>query len=435
MKARDQTGARARTGVPLYLRIVAGAALGVAAGMRFGAGAAPLGEAGLLVIRLLKTFATPLIVLAVLDAFLTTRIAARQGATLAGLSVLNGAVAVLIGLGVAHVIRGGEAWAGRIEEIRAALAAVATAPATRPPAEATLGVLANLGKFVPVNVVDPLREGGVIPAILLAIVTGAALRSVLDRGDRATVAAVRTIGSVIAGGYRVVATILGWIVELVPFAVFGVVAAVVGATGPGVFAMLWGFLATVLLGLLLQAAGWYSMLLLVVGRRSPLAFFRGARDAVVTALSCASSLSTLPVTLRCLDENLKVSRASARLAACVGTNLNHDGIILYEAAAAVFMLQAFGLPSGAGVQLAVAAAAVMAGVGIAGVPEAGLITLPLVLGAAGLPEAAAATVIPLILPVDWIVGRCRAAVNVLSDMTVAVLLDRLAAPGSGSPTM
>jgi len=432
---RRRAGPGPRAGIPLYLRIVAGAALGVAAGMLFGAATAPLGEAGLLVIRLLKTFATPLIVLAVLDAFLTTRIAARQGATLVGLSVLNAAVAVLIGLGVAHVIRGGEAWAGRIEEIRAALGAVNPGAAPHPPVEATLGLLANVGKFIPLNVIDPFREGGVIPAILLAIVTGAALRSVLDRGDRATVAALRTVAAVIAAGYRVVATLLGWIVELVPFAVFGVVAAVVGATGPGVFSILWGFLATVLLGLLLQAAGWYSLLLLVVGRRSPLAFFRGARDAVVTALSCASSLATLPVTLRCLDEKLNVSRASARLAACVGTNLNHDGIILYEAAAAVFMLQAFGLPSGAGIQLTVAAAAVMAGVGIAGVPEAGLITLPLVLGAAGLPEAAAATVIPLILPVDWIVGRCRAAVNVLSDMTVAVLLDRLAAPRSGSTTM
>jgi DAACS family dicarboxylate/amino acid:cation (Na+ or H+) symporter len=66
----------------------------------------------------------------------------------------------------------------------------------------------------------------------------------------------------------------------------------------------------------------------------------------------------------------------------------------------------------------------MAGVGIAGVPEAGLITLPLVLGAAGLPAEVVATVIPLILPVDWILGRCRACVNVLSDMTVATLLDR-----------
>jgi Na+/H+-dicarboxylate symporter len=121
---------------------------------------------------------------------------------------------------------------------------------------------------------------------------------------------------------------------------------------------------------------------------------------------------------------LKVSPDSARLAACVGTNLNHDGIILYEAAAAIFIAQAFGFHLSMGQMIAVGLASVMAGVGIAGVPEAGLITLPLVLGAAGLPAEVVATVIPLILPVDWILGRCRACVNVISDMTVAVLLDK-----------
>jgi DAACS family dicarboxylate/amino acid:cation (Na+ or H+) symporter len=104
--------------------------------------------------------------------------------------------------------------------------------------------------------------------------------------------------------------------------------------------------------------------------------------------------------------------------------LNHDGIILYEAAAVIFIAQAFGYHLSAGQQLTVALASVMAGIGIAGVPEAGLITLPLVLTAAGLPDAIVLTVIPLILPVDWILGRLRAMTNVISDMTVATLLDR-----------
>ena len=146
-------------------------------------------------------------------------------------------------------------------------------------------------------------------------------------------------------------------------------------------------------------------------------------DAIVTALSSGSSLATLPVTLRCLNDNLRVSPDCARLAACVATNLNHDGIILYEASAAIFVTQALGLGVGLGQQVSIAAAAVMAGIGIAGVPDAGLITLPLVLGAARLPEHVVATVIPLLLPVDWIIGRCRAATNVISDMTVAVLLE------------
>ena len=160
--------------------------------------------------------------------------------------------------------------------------------------------------------------------------------------------------------------------------------------------------------------------------RSPLAFFAAAKAPILTALSCGSSLATLPITLRTLHEDLRVSASSARLAACVGTNLNHDGIILYEASAAIFLAQAFGLDLGFLQQITIAFASALAGIGIAGIPEAGLITLPLVLGAVGLPTDLVAQIVPLVLPVDWIIGRCRAATNVISDMVVATLLDKLA---------
>jgi DAACS family dicarboxylate/amino acid:cation (Na+ or H+) symporter len=114
---------------------------------------------------------------------------------------------------------------------------------------------------------------------------------------------------------------------------------------------------------------------------------------------------------------------SARLAVCAGTNLNNDGVTLYEAMTALFLAQAIGLDLDAGQQIVIVFAALMAGIGIAGVPEAGLIVLPLVLGAAGLPETVVAAAIPLIAPVDWILARLRSAVNVLSDMLVALLLD------------
>ena len=90
---------------------------------------------------------------------------------------------------------------------------------------------------------------------------------------------------------------------------------------------------------------------------------------------------------------------------------------------ALFLAQAIGLDLDASLQIVIVLAALMAGVGIAGVPEAGLIVLPLVLGAAGLPESVVAAAIPLIAPLDWILARLRSAVNVLSDMLVALLLD------------
>jgi Na+/H+-dicarboxylate symporter len=118
-----------------------------------------------------------------------------------------------------------------------------------------------------------------------------------------------------------------------------------------------------------------------------------------------------------------VSAQSARLSACVGTQLNNDGITLYEAMAAIFLAQAIGMDLPVSKQMIIVISSIMAGAGIAGIPEAGLIVLPLVLGAAGFPDAIIAAALPLIIPVDWILARARSGVNVMADMLVAILLD------------
>jgi Na+/H+-dicarboxylate symporter len=162
----------------------------------------------------------------------------------------------------------------------------------------------------------------------------------------------------------------------------------------------------------------------LAGRKPPRVYLGGGADAILMGLSTNSSLATVPVTLRCLTEKMGISQESARLSACVGTNLNNDGITLYDAMAALFIAQACGFDLSLGQQAMVVLASLMAGVGIAGIPEAGLIVLPLVLGSVGLPEAVVVAAIPLVLPVDWIIGRARSVVNVMSDMLVAILLDR-----------
>lgn len=462
-----------RRSLPLYVRILIGALLGIGVGMALGASAAPLGKVGLLVIQLLKALATPLIFLAIVDAFLRTRIPARKGATLLALSAINALVAIAIGLTVANVLHTGTRWQGHLDEYARQLApssvsvaspAAVSSSVSVPPASAssatpaaaesaskgaavgaalggaakkpadaatspTLSPLENLGHYVPESFLKPFVENSLISVVLLAVLLGAALRRAADRADTQKDAGLLTGVAALHGAIRALLAafglMLGWIIQVVPFAVFGIVAQVVGQTGPKVLGILGVFLLTVIFGLCLHAFVYYSLLLRVVGRMSPRRFYAGALDAIVTALSSGSSLVTLPVTLRCLDEKLHVSPDSARLAACVGTNLNHDGIILYEAVTALFVAQAVGFHLTPMQQITIALASVLAGIGIAGIPEAGLITLPLVLGAAGLPAPLVATIIPLILPVDWIIGRFRATTNVLSDMTVAVLLDRL----------
>jgi Na+/H+-dicarboxylate symporter len=246
--------------------------------------------------------------------------------------------------------------------------------------------------------------------------------------------AIETLVQAVEGIYRILVQILGWIIHAVPFAVFGVLAYVVGRAGIGVFSVLWVFLAALMLGLTLHAFVYYPVVAWLIGKKSPKTYVGQGADAIMTAVSCNSSLATVPVTLRCL-ERMKVSPESARLAACVGTNLNNDGITLYEAMAALFLAQALGFDLPMENQLLIVLASIMAGVGVAGIPEAGIIILPLVLSAAGLPNQVIAAAIPLIMTVDWILARVRSGVNVMSDMLVAILLDRgrdraaLAEPG------
>ena len=125
------------------------------------------------------------------------------------------------------------------------------------------------------------------------------------------------------------------------------------------------------------------------------------------------------MTLRALDR-LGVGRASSTLGACVGTNFNNDGILLYEGMAVLFVAQASGIDLSLGQQVIAAGVSMVAAMGVAGVPEAGFVSLAIVLGTVGLPV----DWLPLLLTVDWIVARGRSVANVLSDMMLSILVDR-----------
>jgi Na+/H+-dicarboxylate symporter len=258
--------------------------------------------------------------------------------------------------------------------------------------------------------------------VLLALLIGAAMRRLKDAPDGAA-EDIASVERVVHGFYRVLTLVLLWVVHLVPWAVFGILAKVVGAAGLGVYAALGPLLAVVLGGFALHALVYYPLMAWLVGGRTPREYLGKGADAIFTGLSTNSSLATVPVTLRCLTEKMGVSTESSRLAALVGTNLNNDGITLYEAMAVLFIAQALGMDLSMTQQFTVVLASLMAGIGIAGIPEAGLVMLPLVLSAAGLPAPVVLVAMSFVLPVDWIIARCRSGVNVMSDMLVAIMLD------------
>ncbi|ULA62502.1 MAG: Dicarboxylate/amino acid:cation symporter [Nitrospira sp.] len=414
---------------PLYTQVLIAVMCGVVLGVIFGQESylgglrnEQLGKLGLFVVTLLKTLAIPLIFFAILDALIRTSIPLRQGGKLLIICLVNVIVAMAIGLAIMNLWQPGLAWRGHVDEL------LHLVPGTAPSAAAMASVQAGadspieyLLSYIPRTLADPFFSNNIIGVVLLALIIGATLR-LLQSKSRQVGGVLSAVAGAVERIYGWLVQILEWIILVVPLAVFGVVAAVVGKSGVGVFSVLWIFLAAMLAGLAIHALIYYPLVAWLVGKKNPRVYLGQGADAIMTAVSCNSSLATVPVTLRCL-ERMQVSAQSARLAACVGTNLNNDGITLYEAMAALFLAQALGFDLPMAKQILIVLASIIAGAGVAGIPEAGLIVLPLVLAAAGLPDQVIIAAIPLIMTVDWIIARARSGVNVLSDMLVAILLD------------
>ena len=411
---------RSWTPLPLYTQVLIAVACGGLLGVTFGQEPylgglrnEHLGWLGMFVVKLLKTLAIPLIFFAILDAFIHTSLPLRQGTKLLLICLVNVSVAMTIGLVIMNSWKPGLAWYGHVDEL---LNLMPGAPSVAPLASSQTGALSPLeylASYIPVN--------NVIAVVIVALFIGAVLRRLRGDGDHEG-GVVNALARTIERLYHLLMQMLGWIIMVVPLAVFGVVAQIVGKAGVGVFSVLWIFLAAILLGLAVHSLIYYPLVAWLVGKKSPKIYLGQGADAIMTAVCCNSSLATVPVTLRCL-ERMHVSPQSSRLAACVGTNLNNDGITLYEAMAALFLAQALGFNLPIENQLLIVVASIIAGAGVAGIPEAGLIVLPLVLSAAGLPDHVIVAAIPLVMTVDWIIARARSGVNVMSDMLVAILLD------------
>lgn len=386
--------------VPLYARILIALAIGVALGLVLGESAAPMQWVSKIILRFLGALAPALILVAVMDSILNAKMQGSGAAKLAFLLVLNTTVAIFIGLAVANVLQPGK-HGGVDTEVESK---------EKPPEVAHLGeqLLGN----IPRSVLEPLVNNNVIGVVFLAVAFGVAFRKLSGTHDLAI------INQFISLSFKAVVVILHWVIDLVPLAVLCTVAATVGEKGFKPLLQLGWFIAAVLIALGLQA-GWYLLRIRFGCWARPLDVVRGVRDALVMAFSTASSTATMPVTYAGLRDKVGLREDSASMGALVGANFNNDGTALYEAVAALFVAQMTGVDLTIGQQLVVVVMSVVASVGAAGIPEAGLVTMTLVFKAVGLPL----DYIFLLLPVDWFLDRCRTAINVLGDVNVACMME------------
>uniref|UniRef100_A0A668T053 Amino acid transporter n=1 Tax=Oreochromis aureus TaxID=47969 RepID=A0A668T053_OREAU len=171
------------------------------------------------------------------------------------------------------------------------------------------------------------------------------------------------------------------------------------------------YMVTVIIGLIIHGAIFLPSIYFVITRKNPFTFFLGIFQAWITALGTASSAGTLPVTFRCLEENLGIDKRVTRFVLPVGATINMDGTALYEAVAAIFIAQMNGVNLDPGQIITVSLTATLASVGAASIPSAGLVTMLLILTAVGLPTQD----ISLLVAVDWLLDRFRTSVNVVGD--------------------
>jgi len=395
--------------------IIAAMIAGVVFGSILGPRAKQLGLIGTTVIGMIKALAGPLILFAILDAFLMSPMSWKQGRRMLAIALVNATIAIAIGLFLANSLRPGEGWKSP-ETVSIPKKSESTTARTIDPVR-------DLLHFVPQNFVQPFLDNQVISIVILAVVTGAALRKVRHQQHDQGRDQFRGIENAVGTGFEVVQQIMSWIVKLVPIAVFSVVAKAVGEGGIARLAVLGPYLTVIIVGLAIQILIVYQSWVYFVSRYTIKQFWAAAQHPLSVALGTSSSLATMRDTLIALERKLGVSPACARLATCVGTNLNNDGILLYEAMAVLFVAQYEGITLSLGQQGIAALSCVIAGIGIGGVPDAGLISLTIVLATVGLPQE----IVPLLLSVDWVLSRCRAMTNVVSDMTLAVVIDALEA--------
>lgn len=181
------------------------------------------------------------------------------------------------------------------------------------------------------------------------------------------------------------------------------------------------YTVTVLIGLLVHGFVVLPLIYVIVMRRHPFGFLLDMLQAITTAFGTASSSATLPVTISALEDKVKVDPRVVRFCIPIGATINMDGTALYEAVAAIFIAQVRKVPLDIGKVIAISITATAASIGAAGIPQAGLVTMVMVLNAVGLP----ADDITLIIVVDWFLDRFRTAINVLGDAVGASVVEKL----------
>ncbi|WMJ07706.1 dicarboxylate/amino acid:cation symporter [Nitrosomonas sp. sh817] len=260
------------------------------------------------------------------------------------------------------------------------------------------------------NPIAALAQGNVLAVVIFALLLGIAL---VIGGER-----YRNILVLMQEFLELILMLVGWIMRLAPLGIMALVLQLVASQDAGLLSTLIKFVGIVIGTTLLHGLVVLPLILFLMAGMTPLRFWRGAREALITAFATSSSAATLPVTLRCAEQHLHVKRDVAGFVIPVGATMNMDGTALYEAVAALFIANLVGIELSLTQQLIVFMTAMLAAIGAPGIPSAGMVTMVVVLQSVGLPVEA----IAILLPVDRLLDTFRTTVNVEGDLVGSLVV-------------
>ncbi|MDF1764810.1 MAG: dicarboxylate/amino acid:cation symporter [Gammaproteobacteria bacterium] len=385
----------------LWKRILLALVLGVIVGMVWGPGASSISWLGDLFVRLIRMVVVPLVFVTLVSGVVAMGDPAKLGSlgakTLA-IYMVTTLAAIVIGLIFAATLQPGVG----VDLSAAAPTAVQEA----------IPLSERLLSIVPSNPIAALAEGNILAIIFFALLVGVSVLTIGEKG--------RPVAELMDSSSEMMLRITHWVMEVAPFGVFALIAAVAGTQGVAALLDVLTLALAVVLSCLVHVVVVHGIgiIKLTLGL-SPLNFFRGARDAMLVAFSTSSSSATLPVSMSVAEENLGIKPVVASTVLPLGATINMDGTALYVGVVSVFAAQAFGIELSLADYAVVAGSTTLVSIGTAAVPGASLFLMAAVMGAIGITPEQIAVVIGFILPFDRPLDMLRTSVNICGDLSVS----------------
>ena len=416
-----------RGGVPLWLQMMVGFAVGLIAGLWVNLGVGPetpwvqqltsgvTGPIGQIFLGLLFMLVVPLLFSAIVVGVAEMgdlSSLGRVGWKTLLMTVVVSTIAVLIGLGMVNWLRPGDGIDPLLaEQLLAQYAEGAQGIISSAPERVDLGQF--LLDLVPRNVFGAAANNQILPLMVFAVFFGIGLVMVKSK-------ATDQLQVIISGLFEVMMRLLGLVIRIAPIAIACLMFNLAALFGWDLLARLAAYVGVAIGAMALHMFVVYPLIVFLFAGRNPLAFFTQVRDPMVVAFSTASSNATLPISLRAAETELNLPRKIARFVLTVGATANQNGTALFEGVTVLFLAQFFGVELTLPQQIIVMLVCILGGIGTAGVPAGSLPVVAMILAMVGVPAEG----IGLILGVDRFLDMCRTTLNVTGDLVIATVVSR-----------